>query len=110
MKEWLYLTAAIASEVAATSALKLTEGFTRPLATVFVLLGYAVAIYLLPLTLRAIPVGVAYAVWSGAGIALIALIAWIFLGQRLDGPAIAGIALILAGVIVLNVFSRTISH
>jgi small multidrug resistance pump len=109
MKEWFFLSVAIASEVLATSSLKSTEGFTRPLPTFTVLLGYAVAIYLLSLTLRTIPVGVAYAVWSGAGIALIALIAGIFLGQRLDTPAVIGIALIVAGVLVLNLFSKSVS-
>lgn len=110
MKEWLLLTAAIVSEIAATSVLKSTEGFTRLVPSVFVLAGYALAIYLLSLCLRTIPVGIAYAVWSGVGVSAIALIAWIFLGQRLDGPAIIGIALIVAGVIVLNLFSNSISH
>ena len=94
----------------ATSALKSSEGFTRLLPSVVVVTGYVVAIYLLSLTLRTIPVGVAYAIWSGVGVALIAVIGWLFLGQRLDAPAIAGLALIVAGVVVINLFSKTAGH
>ena len=72
--------------------------------------GYAAAFFFLSLTLRTIPVGIAYAIWSGAGIVLITLIAWLFLGQTLDGPAIVGLALIVAGVVVLNVFSKSAIH
>lgn len=68
------------------------------------------AFYFLSLTLKTIPIGVAYAIWSGVGVALIALIAWIFLGQALDTPAVIGLLLIVAGVVVLNVFSKTVSH
>jgi len=71
---------------------------------------YVSAFYFLSLTLKTIPIGVAYAIWSGAGVALIALIAWIFLGQALDTPAVIGLLLIVAGVVVLNVFSKTVSH
>ena len=107
MQNWLYLVIAIGCEVAATSALKASEGFTRPLPSVVVVTGYVLAIYLLSLTLRTIPVGVAYAIWSGVGVALIAVIGWLFLGQKLDAPAIAGLVLIVAGVVVINLFSRT---
>ena len=110
MNHWLLLAAAIASEVIATSALKSTQGFTRLLPSLIVLTGYSVAFYFLSLTLRTIPVGIAYAVWSGAGVALIALIGWLFLGQRLDMPAIFGMLLIVAGVIVINVFSKSAAH
>jgi small multidrug resistance pump len=75
-----------------------------------VVAGYAVAFFFLSLTLRTIPVGIAYAIWSGAGILLVALIAWLVFGQTLDGPAMLGLALIIAGVIVLNVFSGSVTH
>ena len=110
MKHWLFLSAAIASEVIATSALKSTQGFTRLWPSLIVLTGYSVAFYFLSLTLRTLPVGIAYAVWSGAGVALIALIGWLFLEQRLDMPAIFGMLLIVAGVIVINVFSKSAAH
>ena len=110
MQNWLYLVIAIGCEVAATSALKASEGFTRPLPSVVVVTGYVLAIYLLSLTLRTIPVGVAYAIWSGVGVALIAVIGWLFLGQKLDAPAIAGLVLIVAGVVVITLFSRTAGH
>ena len=107
---WLFLAAAIVSEVIGTSALKATEGFTRLWPSVIVAAGYGSAFYFLSLTLSVIPVGVAYAIWSGAGIVLIALIAWVFYGQTLDFPAIVGMALIVTGVVVLNVFSKTVTH
>ena len=110
MQQWLFLSIAIVSEVMATSALKASAGFTRPLPSLVVVVGYGVAFYFLSLTLKTVPVGVAYAFWSGAGVALIALVGWAFLGQRLDAPAILGLALIVAGVVVINVFSRTVSH
>lgn len=110
MPQWAFLAIAIVSEVAATSALKASAGFTRLWPSLLVVGGYAAAFYFLSLTLRTIPIGVAYAIWSGAGVALIALIAWIFYGQTLDAAAIIGLLLIVAGVIVLNVFSRTVSH
>jgi small multidrug resistance pump len=108
MKHWLFLSMAIVSEVIATSALKSSEGFTRLWPSVVVAVGYGAAFYLLSLTLRAIPVGVAYAVWSGIGIVLVSVIAWLLFDQRLDAPALLGITLILAGVVVLNVFSDSV--
>jgi small multidrug resistance pump len=108
MQQWLFLAIAIVSEVIATSALKASAGFTRPLPSLVVVLGYGVAFYFLSLTLKTVPVGVAYAIWSGAGVALIALIGWAFLGQRLDAPAIIGLGLIVAGVVVINVFSKVV--
>ncbi|HMM52250.1 MAG TPA: SMR family transporter [Burkholderiaceae bacterium] len=110
MRPWIFLSVAIVSEVAATSALKASEGFSRFWPSLVVVVGYGLAFYFLSLTLRTIPVGVAYAIWSGAGVALVALIAWLFFGQALDAPAILGLLLIVAGVVVLNVFSRTVSH
>jgi len=110
MQHWIFLSIAIVSEVIATSALKESAGFTRLWPSVFVIAGYAVAFYCLSLILETIPVGVVYAIWSGAGIALIALVAWVFFGQSLDIPAIIGLLLIIAGVVVLNLFSKTVSH
>jgi small multidrug resistance pump len=103
---YLYLAIAILAEVIGTSALKATEGFTRLAPSVIVAIGYGVSFYFLALALRTIPVGVAYAIWSGVGIALITLIGWIVFKQALDAPALAGIALIVAGVVVIQVFSR----
>jgi len=110
MQKWIFLSAAIVCEVIATSALKSSEGFSRLWPSLIVATGYMAAFYFLSLTLKTIPVGVAYAIWSGAGIVLIALIARVFLGQTLDAPAIIGLSLIVAGVVVLNLFSKTITH
>ena len=106
----LFLAIAILSEVIGTSALKAAEGFTRPWPSIIVILGYASAFYFLSLTLKAIPVGIAYAIWSGVGVALIALLAWALYGQSLNLAGILGIALLIAGVVVLNLFSGTGSH
>lgn len=110
MKSWLFLSAAILAEVAATSALKASDGFTRLWPSLIVVIGYGVAFYFLSLTLRAIPVGIAYAIWSGVGIVLISAIAWLAFGQKLDAPAILGVGLIVAGVVVLNVFSKSMPY
>ena len=110
MKHHLFLLGAIVAEVVATSALKASEGFTRWGPTALVVVGYALAFWLLSLTLRAIPVGIAYATWSGLGVVLIALAGWWLYGQRLDAAALAGMALIVAGVLVMNVFSTTSAH
>ena len=107
---WLFLAIAIVSEVTATSALKACNGFTRLLPSVAVVLGYASAFYFLSLVLRTIPVGVAYAVWSGVGIVLVAIIGWLVYGQKLDLPAVIGMTLIIAGIMVLNLFSRVSPH
>ncbi len=107
---WLYLGLAIVAEVIATSALKAAEGFTRMVPSLVVIIGYLIAFYFLSLTLRTIPVGVAYAIWSGVGIVLIALIGWGFLGQSLDAPALVGLGLIIAGVIVINGYSESVAH
>lgn len=110
MKQWLYLGIAIISETIATSALKSSEGFSRLLPSILVVAGYGIAFYFLSLTLRSIPVGIAYAVWSGVGIVLITLVGWLVFGQKLDLPALIGMALIVAGVIVMNVFSKASAH
>ncbi|SFM98498.1 DMT family transporter [Nitrosomonas communis] len=110
MQQWIFLSLAILSEVIATSSLKATEGFTRFWPSLIVVVGYLLAFYLLSLTLKTIPVGIAYAIWSGVGVVLIAIIGWLFLEQPLDIPAIIGLLLIVAGVLIINVFSKTISH
>ena len=110
MQHWIFLSIAIVSEVIATSCLKAPEGFTRLWPSLMVVVGYLLAFYFLSLTLKTIPVGVAYAIWSGIGVLLIALSGWLFLGQSLDIPAVIGLSLIVAGVVIINVFSRTVSH
>lgn len=102
---YLYLAIAIVAEVIGTSALKAAEGFTRPLPSLVVVVGYGAAFYFLSLALKAIPVGIAYAIWSGVGVALITLIGWVVFKQRLDAPALVGLALIVAGVVVIQFFS-----
>lgn len=104
--KWAILGAAIVAEVVATSFLKASEGFTQLGPSIMVVLGYAATFYLLSMTLEEIPVGVAYAVWSGAGIVLIAAIAWVVYGQALDVWGIVGVGLIIAGVLVLNLLSK----
>ncbi|HSG03427.1 MAG TPA: multidrug efflux SMR transporter [Marinobacterium sp.] len=110
MKNWLFLAAAIVAEVIGTTALKASDGFTKPLPALLVVLGYAVAFYFLSLTLKTIPLGVAYAIWSGLGMVLIALVAWFVYGQTLDLAALLGMGLIVAGVVVMNLFSKTLVH
>ncbi|MEG1697228.1 MAG: multidrug efflux SMR transporter [Acinetobacter sp.] len=110
MKNWLFLFIAIIAEVIATSALKSSEGFTKPIASIVVVLGYMIAFYCLSLTLKTIPVGIAYAVWSGVGIVLITTVAWFVFDQKLDVWGIVGIALIMSGVLILNLLSKTSSH
>lgn len=110
MLPYLYLTAAIVFEVIATSALKASDTFTRPLPSVVTVGAYAAAFYLLSLSLRTIPTGVAYAIWSGIGIVLIAAVSWVWFKQALDAPAIVGLGLIILGVAVVNLFSRTAVH
>ena len=110
MKTWLLLLAAIAAEVTATTALKASQGFTRLLPSLVVVAGYGLAFWLLALTLRVLRVGVAYAIWSGLGTALIVLIAWLIYGQTMDAWGLLGLALIVAGVLVLNLLSRSAAH
>ena len=110
MQAYVYLGVAIVAEVIATSALKGTDGFSKLGPSIVVVGGYALAFYMLSLTLRTIPVGVAYAVWCGVGMALISLIGWVALKQKLDAGAMIGIALIVAGVVVLSMFSKAGVH
>ena len=110
MKNWLFLGIAIVSEVVGTSMLKSSEGFTKLWPSLIVMVGYGAAFFFLSLSLRTIPIGVAYAIWSGIGIVTITAIAWVFLDQRLDTPAIFGILLIVAGVVTMNMFSNSVVH
>jgi len=107
---YLYLTLAIIAEVIGTSALKSSEQFTRFWPSVVVVIGYALAFYFLSLVLKSVPVGVAYAVWSGLGIVLIALVGALMFKQVPDLPAILGMGLIVAGVAVIQLFSKTGGH
>ncbi|MBO4121108.1 QacE family quaternary ammonium compound efflux SMR transporter [Cupriavidus gilardii] len=107
---WIYLSIAIVAEVIATTALKAAAGFTRPLPSLVVVTGYAIAFFCLSLTLRTVPIGIAYAIWSGVGIVLVSVAAWLLFGQRLDVPALLGIALIMAGVLVINLWSKSVTH
>jgi len=104
---WLYLAVAITAEIIATTALKASDSFSRLAPSVVTVLGYAIAFYCLALALRTIPVGIAYAIWSGAGIVAISIIGYLVFRQSLDIPALIGIGLIVAGVVILNVFSSS---
>lgn len=110
MKSWLFLIVAIFSEVIATSALKVSDGFSKTMPSMIVLVGYGLAFYFLSLTLKTIPVGVAYAVWSGVGIVGVSIIGWLVFKQKLDFPALLGMAFILVGVLIMNVFSKSVAH
>lgn len=105
---FVHLAIAILAEVVATSALKASNGFTVWQPSVVVVIGYVVSFYFLSLALRTIPVGIAYAIWSGVGIVLISVIAWVIYRQALDAAAVVGMALIIAGVAVINLFSSTV--
>lgn len=107
---YLYLAIAIICEVIATSALKASGEFTRLVPSVVVVIGYAVAFYCLTLVLRSIPLGLTYAIWSGVGIVLVALVGTLFYKQSIDAPAVIGMALIIAGVAVIHTFSKTVGH
>lgn len=107
MNKWLILGVAIVAETIATTAMKSSDSFTKLTPSIIVIIGYCVAFYFLSLTLRSIPVGIAYAVWSGVGIVLITITGWLFFGQKLDFPALIGIGLIISGVIIMNVFSSS---
>ncbi|MDC9825382.1 SMR family transporter [Devosia sp. ZB163] len=110
MNNFVFLLIAIICEAAATTALKAADGFTQLVPSIITVIGYAAAFYFLSLTLKTIPVGIAYATWSGLGIVLIAGIGQFFLGQKLDLAGIIGLALIIAGVLVVNLVSKTGAH
>nr|WP_115854439.1 multidrug efflux SMR transporter [Kushneria indalinina] len=103
---YLYLILAICAEVIATNALKASNTFTRPGPSLITVVGYALAFYLLSMVLKSMPVGVAYAIWAGLGMVLTLLVAMVVFGERPDAPALLGIALIVAGVVVLQFFSK----
>jgi small multidrug resistance pump len=105
--KYLYLLIAILSEVAATSALRASDQFTKLWPSVIVVIGYASAFYFMSLTLKSIPVGIAYAIWSGVGIVLISITGYFLYKQKLDMPALLGMGLIIAGVLVINIFSKS---
>jgi small multidrug resistance pump len=107
MSAYVTLSIAIAAEVIATSALKASRGFTQLAPSMVVILGYAIAFYALSLTLKSMPLGIAYGLWSAVGIVLVSLAGWLFYQQKLDLPAIVGLALIIAGVLVVNLLSKT---
>ena len=110
MNTYLLLLLAIAAEVVATSALKACDNFTRLLPSVLVVAGYGVAFTCLSMTVRTLPLGIAYAIWSGVGTALVAVVGWWIYKQQLDLPAVVGISLIISGTIVLNLFSKVSAH
>ncbi|RDH42811.1 DMT family transporter [Zooshikella ganghwensis] len=107
---YIQLAVAVIAEVIATSALKAAEGFTKPIPSIIVVIGYAVAFYFLSLTLRTLPVGVTYAIWSGLGVVFITIVGMLMYKQIPDLPAILGMVLITSGVIVIQLFSKAVSH
>lgn len=107
---YVYLAIAIIAEVIGTAALQASDGFTKALPSTLVIVAYGVAFYYLSLVLKSIPVGIAYAIWSGLGIVLITVVGLFFFGQKLDAAAIFGILLIISGVLVMNLFSTSVSH
>lgn len=107
---YFHLGVAILSEIVATSALKASDGFTRMAPAAVAVAGYVVSFYFLSLALRAIPLGIAYALWSGVGIVLLAAIGWIWYRQSLDAPALLGLGLIIAGIVVIKFFSRSVGR
>jgi small multidrug resistance pump len=110
MLNYMYLAISIVAEVIATSALKASEGFTRLVPSAVVAIGYAISFYFLSLTLRVLSVGIVYAIWSGVGIILISAIGWVLYGQKLDVAALAGMSLIIAGVVIVNLLSSSTGH
>lgn len=110
MNNYGWLGCAIVAEVIGTSALARSDGFTRLWPVLIMAASYGAAFFFLSLTLRTIPTGIAYAIWSGVGIVLISIVAWLWQGQRLDAPALAGMGLIVAGVLVINIFSKVAAH
>jgi small multidrug resistance pump len=107
---YVYLGIAIVAETIATTTLKSTEGLTRLWPTLVVAVGYAIAFYLLSIIVQTLPVGIVYAIWSGAGIVLVTVVAFVWQKQVLDFAALVGIGLILAGVVIVNLFSKTVTH
>ncbi len=108
--KWGLLSLAIVTEVIATTALKSSNGFTKLTPSIIVIIGYVISFYMLSITLKSLPMGITYAIWSGVGIVLISLIGWLYFKQQLDSASLIGMALIVVGVIVINVFSSSINH
>jgi small multidrug resistance pump len=107
---YVYLAISLVAEVIATSALKASDGFSKLWPSVIVVIGYGIAFHFLALTLKTIPVGVAYAIWAGAGVTIVAIVGWVLFGQKLDAPAIIGMAMIVGGVVIMQAFSKTTGH
>ena len=110
MPGYLYLAIAIVMEVIATSSMKALDGFNKPLPLILVVVGYSVSLFLLSLVVKTVPVGVAYAIWSGLGIVLISIASLLLYDQKLDLAALLGIGLIIAGVLVIQLFSGSSGH
>ena len=110
MSHWLALAIAIFAEVIGTTALKASKEFTRLFPSVIVVVGYGTAFYFMSISMRVLPVGVMYAIWSGMGIVLISLLGWLVYRQTLDLPAMIGMGFIISGVVIINVFSKTVGH
>ena len=110
MNHWLALAIAICGEVIATSALKASDEFTRLIPSIIVVVGYGTAFYFMAISMRVLPVGIMYAIWSGMGIVLVSIIGWLVYKQTLDFPSVIGMGLIIAGVIVINLFSKSVGH
>ena len=110
MTAYYYLAIAICAEVIATVSMKAVKGFSTPLPLILVSVGYGIAFWMLTLVVRSVPVGVAYAVWAGLGIVMVSIAALFIYGQKLDVPAMLGMALIVLGVVVIQLFSKTAGH
>ena len=110
MGGYLYLAIAITAEVIAITSMKALDGFNKPLPLLLVVVGYAISFWMLSLVVKTIPVGVAYAVWAGLGIVLVSIAAVFLYQQRLDLPAMLGMGLIVAGVVVIQLFSQSVGH
>lgn len=110
MLAYLYLAIAILAEVIATSSMKAIDGFNKPLPLLLVIAGYSLAFWMLILVVRTIPIGIAYAIWAGLGIVLVSVAAYLIYGQKLDLPALLGMALIVSGVVVIHLFSGSTGH
>lgn len=110
MNHWLAIAIAIVAEVTATTALKASNEFTRLWPSLIVVAGYGVAFYFMTISMRVLPVGIMYAIWSGLGILLISILGWLVYKQTLDVPAMIGMGLIITGVVVINVFSTSVGH
>ena len=110
MNAYIFLAIAIAAEVVATTSMKALDGFNKPLPLLLVVAGYGIAFWMLSLVVKTIPVGIAYAIWAGMGIVLVSIAAVFLYQQRLDLPAMLGMALIVSGVVVIQVFSQSTGH